>query len=139
MLWREVRKFHVHGSGFLRSEIRTRLASSENRTAVRSISRFTFSRAPTSMVEQSSALLAAEFRNYSFRFPPTSTTLSSKACFFYNSSECRNGSECKFNREPDERSLRLILDGPSICTDHLLGENVLRVLEEEGKEVLVVS
>ncbi|KAL8951538.1 MAG: hypothetical protein Q9183_007452 [Haloplaca sp. 2 TL-2023] len=44
------------------------------------------------------------------------------ACSFYNTSKCLKP-HCKFNHQPDHRSLRLVLTGPNICKDHLFGEH----------------
>ena len=45
-----------------------------------------------------------------------------KPCSFYNTSQCLRP-DCKFSHFPDHRSLRLVLNGPNICRNHLLGEH----------------
>ena len=76
----------------------------------------------------------AKFRNGSFHFPTRAPWESSKACHFYNTSKCLKGEACQFNHNPDDRSLRLVLDGPNICTNHLLGERGCEFSKKKGRK-----
>jgi hypothetical protein len=69
-----------------------------------------------------SPLSSAEFCDGSYHFPTGPSSPKSKACLFYNTSTCLKGAACTFRHSPDEKSLRLVLDGPNICKNHLLGE-----------------
>ena len=60
--------------------------------------------------------------------------MSDKVCFFYNSSQCFKPSY-NFNHVLDQHSLPLVLDGPNIGKDHLLGEDGCKYpSKKEGTE-----
>ncbi|KAL8898727.1 MAG: hypothetical protein Q9192_001926 [Flavoplaca navasiana] len=78
-------------------------------------------------------LSLAEFRNGSYQFRGGLAPWDSdKACSFYNTSQCLKP-DCKFNHFPDQRSMRLVLDGPNICKNHLVGEHGCEFTKKSGK------
>lgn len=67
--------------------------------------------------------MKVEFFNGSYHFHPGKAPwVSDTPCSFHNTSKCLK-SDCKYNHFPDERSLRLVVDGPNICKAHFIGEN----------------
>ncbi|KAL8910989.1 MAG: hypothetical protein Q9171_003758 [Xanthocarpia ochracea] len=79
-------------------------------------------------------LSRAEFRDGSYQFRGGLAPWDSdKACSFYNTSQCLKP-DCKFNHFPDQRSLRLVLDGPNICKNHLIGEHGCEFSKKTGRK-----
>ena len=81
-------------------------------------------------------LSRAEFRDGSYQFcGGLAPWDSDKACTFYNTSQCLK-TDCKLNHFPDQRSLRLVLDGPNICKNHLIGEHDCEFSKKTGRKCL---